>query len=125
MEIILSVFIGIVQLLGRLLFDYWGWVFVVAILGYLIWQNARKKRWVGDTEFSLLMIEIPKDNDRQALAAEQMFASLHGILRPKQELVREGALQEHISLEIASTNNQIRFYIRTPKHLKNFVEGQV
>lgn len=125
MEVILTIFVGFFQLLGRVLFDYWGWLIVVALLGFAIWQNTRKKRWVGDTEFSLLMIEVPKDNDRQALAAEQMFASLHGILRPKQELIKEGALQEHISLEIASVNNQIRFYVRTPKHLKNFVEGQI
>ena len=34
-----------------------------------------------DVESVLLALEIPKANDKSELAAEQMFASLHGILR--------------------------------------------
>jgi hypothetical protein len=112
-------------LLGLILFKLYGWVVIVAILGYLIWQNRRKTAWVEDTEHLLLLIEVPKDNDKKELSAEQMFASLHGILRPKSDLVREGVLQEHISFEFASVGNQIKFYVWTPKHLKDFVEGQI
>src|SRR5581483_7845299 len=63
--------------------------------------------------------------DKKELAAEQMLASLHGILRPKKDLKLSGTLQEHISLEIAAIGQRIRFYIWTPKHLQAFVEGQV
>jgi len=112
-------------LLGLILFKLYGWVVIVAILGYLIWQNRRKTAWVEDTEHVLLLIEVPKDNDKKELSAEQMFASLHGILRPKADLIREGVLQEHISFEFASVGNQIKFYVWTPKHLRDFVEGQV
>ncbi len=122
---LVSFLIGLVQFLGRVLFDWYGWVIVVALLGYFIWQNRRRERWVGDSEYSLLLIEVPRDNEKQALSAEQMFASLHGILRPRQELMREGALQEHVSFEIASVGKLIRFYVWTPKHLKSFVEGQI
>ncbi|HUC87347.1 MAG TPA: DUF87 domain-containing protein, partial [Candidatus Saccharimonadales bacterium] len=41
------------------------------------------------------------------------------------DLIREGSLQEHISFEIASIKNQIQFYVWTPRHLKDFVEGQI
>jgi hypothetical protein len=112
-------------LLGLILFKLYGWVVIVAILGYLIWQNRRKTQWVEDTEHILLLIEVPKDNDKKELSAEQMFASLHGILRPKSDLIREGVLQEHISFEVVSVGNQIKFYVWTPKHLKDFVEGQI
>lgn len=125
MDALLSFFFGLLQLIGRVLFEWWGWVVVVAILGYMIWQNRRKSRWVADSEYSLLLIEVPKDNEKAALSAEQMFASLHGILRPRQELSREGSLQEHISFEIVSIGKQIRFYVWTPKHLRGFVEGQI
>ncbi len=54
-----------------------------------------------------------------------MFASLHGILRPKTELRREGSLQEHISFEIVASGNQIHFYVWCPRHLKDFVESQI
>jgi len=113
------------SLLGLVLFKLYGWVVVVAVLGYLIWQNRRRTAWVEDTEHILLLIEVPKDNDKKELSSEQMFASLHGILRPKADLVREGVLQEHISFEVVSVGNQIKFYVWTPKHLKDFVEGQI
>src|SRR5579871_1621020 len=76
-------------------------------------------------EHCLLMLEIPRTNDKKELAAEQMLASLHGILRPKKELRLSGTLQEHISLEIAAIGQRIRFYIWTPKQLQAFVEGQI
>ncbi|MEX0748496.1 MAG: type IV secretion system DNA-binding domain-containing protein [Candidatus Saccharimonadales bacterium] len=125
MNVIFEIIFTLIQFLGRLLFDWNGWILVVGILAYLIWQNTRKQRWVSDSSYALLMLEVPRDNDKRELSAEQLFASLHGILRPKQELLREGAIQEHISFEIASVGQRIRFYIWTPHHLKNFVEGQV
>lgn len=121
----LSIIGLIVQMIGLILFEFYGWVVIVGILGYMIWQNNRKKNWVQDSDNILLLIEVPKDNDKKELSAEQMFASLHGILRPRKELIKDGALQEHISLEIASVGNQIQFYVWTPRHLKDFVEGQI
>lgn len=116
---------AIIQLIGLVLFKFYGWVVIVAILGYLIWQNRRREKWIKQTEHILLLVEVPKDNEKKELSAEQMFASLHGILRTKSELIKEGTLQEHISFEIAAINNRIQFYIWTPRHLKDFVEGQI
>src|ERR1700761_1813824 len=76
-------------------------------------------------EHCLLMLEIPRTNDKKELSAEQMLAALHGILRPKKELRISGTMQEHISLEVAAIEQRIRFYIWAPKHLQAFVEGQV
>lgn len=73
----------------------------------------------------LLLVEIPRTNDKKELAAEQMFAALHGILKPAKELWRDGLSQEHISFEIAAIDKRIRFYIWLPSHLRTFVEGQV
>jgi hypothetical protein len=115
----------ILQLVGTVLFVYQGWIILAAILGYLIWQNRRREVWVSHTDHILLRIDIPKENEKKELSAEQMFASLHGILRPKSELTKEGIVQEHISFEIASINNQIQFYVWVPRHLKDFVEGQI
>ncbi|HEY6736469.1 MAG TPA: type IV secretion system DNA-binding domain-containing protein [Candidatus Saccharimonadia bacterium] len=111
--------------MGLILFRFYGWVVVVAILGYLILQNRRKVEWVSSTDNILLRIDVPKDNEKKELSAEQMFASLHGILRPKSDLVKEGSLQEHISFEIVAKNNSIQFYVWTPRHLKDFVESQI
>jgi hypothetical protein len=116
---------AVLQIIGLILFKFYGWVVVVAILGYLVWQNNRRRDWVTATDNILLLIEVPKDNEKKELSAEQMFASLHGILRPRAELQKEGSLQEHISFEIVSRLNSIQFYVWTPKHLKDFVESQI
>lgn len=101
------------------------WMPTVGILGYLTWRNYRKIEAVKPTDSDLLILEIPKANDKQELAAEQLFASLHGILRDKQERKLNGGTQEHLSFEIASVNGQIRFYVWVPKELRSFVEGQI
>ncbi len=71
----------------------------------------------------LLTLEIPRTNDKKELSAEQMLAALHGILRSKKEL--KGKRQEHLSLEMASIGQRIRFYMWMPRELQAFVEGQI
>lgn len=85
--------------------------------------NRKKLR--EPVEDVLLLLEIPRTNDKKELSAEQMLASLHGILRSKKELKLEGGYQDHISLEIAAIEQRIKFYVWTPKHLQAFVEGQI
>ena len=116
---------AILQIIGLVLFKFYGWVVVVAVLAYLWRQNRRKVKWLATTENILLLIEVPKENEKKELSAEQMFASLHGILRPKSDLAKDGAIQEHISFEIVSRLNSIQFYVWTPRHLKDFVESQI
>ena len=85
---------------------------MVAILGFLTWRNYRSSKVADDVyDYVLLALEIPRDNDKKELSAEQLFASLHGILRDKQELKMSGGVQEHLSFEIASVGGQIRFKI--------------
>lgn len=64
------------------------WIPIVLILGFLTYRNYKKlnKLKVLNVDSVLLMLEIPKANDKKELAAEQLFASLHGILRDKAEL---------------------------------------
>ena len=81
------------------------WVPIVAVLGFLTYRNYRKinQLKVLNVDSVLLMLEIPRTNDKKELAAEQLFASLHGILRDKMELKNSGGVQEHLSFEIVST----------------------
>lgn len=115
----------IISWLIGLLLSWYVWVPVVLILGYLTWRNYQRIDTVKAIESTLLILEIPKANDKSEMAAEQLFASLHGILRDKDELKLNGGIQEHLSFEIASVNGQIRFYVWVPKTLQSFVEGQI
>lgn len=103
------------------------WIPIVGVLGFLTYRNHKKinRLKVLNVDSVLLMLEIPRTNDKKELAAEQLFASLHGILRDAEELKNSGGVQEHLSFEIVSTAGQIRFYVWVPKSLQSFVEGQI
>ena len=116
---------GIISSIINLLLQWYVWLPVVLVLAYLTWRNYRQIDAVQNVECDLLVLEIPKANDKSELAAEQLFASLHGILRDKKELILNKDIQEHLSFEIASINGQIRFYVWVPQSLRNFVEGQI
>lgn len=107
------------------LLQWYVWVPIVLVLVYLTWRNNQSVKVVNNTESVLLVLEIPKTNDKSELAAEQLFASLHGILRDAKELKENGGYQEHLSFEIASVGGRIRFYAWVPKALQSFVEGQI
>ncbi len=85
----------------------------------------KRKKQPGYDDTVLLMLEIPRTNDKKELAAEQMLAALHGILSPRRELRMNGRVQEHLSLEMSAIAGRIRFYMWTPRHLQAFVEGQI
>lgn len=118
MDVILSII--------NFLLQWYVWIPIVIILMYLTWRNYRHvEEEVFETESDLLVLEIPKANDKSELAAEQLFASLHGILRDREELRISKGVQEHLSFEIASIDGQIRFYAWVPRTLRSFVEGQI
>ncbi|HEX7455899.1 MAG TPA: type IV secretion system DNA-binding domain-containing protein [Candidatus Nanoarchaeia archaeon] len=88
----------------------------------LAWRAAKKLEGGRSSQISsgiLLSITLPRQNEKLPTAAEQMFASLHGILAFTPNV------QEHLSLEMASSGDGIRFYAYTPAALKNFVESQI
>ena len=116
----------IVSFIFNILLRWYVWLPIVLILLVLAWRNNHKPKSIpADVACDLLVLEIPKANDKSELAAEQLFASLHGILRDKEELKLNGGVQEHLSFEIASINGQIRFYVWVPRTLRSFVEGQI
>lgn len=116
---------SILQWVLETLLQWYVWIPLVLLLLYGTWRNYRQITPAKPLDSILLILEIPKANDKSELAAEQLFASLHGILRDKAELRLNGGVQEHLSFEIASVNGQIRFYVWVPRSLQSFVEGQI
>ncbi|MGF7229513.1 MAG: type IV secretory system conjugative DNA transfer family protein [Candidatus Saccharibacteria bacterium] len=87
--------------------------------------NVLQPKTTAPTEGCLLLLQVPRTNDKKALAAEQMLASLHGLLTlPSTSAFSEGT-RERISFEIAVINKRIGFYVWAPKYLKDFVTEQV
>lgn len=74
----------------------------------------------------VLLLQVPRTNDKKELAAEQMFASLHGLLTmPAAGNLFKTVHRERISFEIAVLKKRIGFYVWAPHYLKSFVEEQV
>lgn len=107
------------MLLIGILFLILGVAFYLALRAVNKMEEASPEPVEEVSEGVLLSIELPKENEKTPLAAEQMYASLHGLLRFTPET------QEHISLEMRSSEEGILFYVFTPQHFRNFVEGQI
>lgn len=82
-----------------------------------------KGRGGGKTSFAdsnvYLAIKVPKENEKDAISAEQMFASLHGLLKLTPEI------QEHVSFEIISSKDGVEFYAVMPESVSDFVKSQI
>ncbi len=84
-----------------------------------------KKHGVHDTASVLLLLQVPRTNDKKELAAEQMFASLHGLLTMPTQKLFQKPRRVRVSFEIAVRNKRIGFYVAVPRYLKDFVEEQI
>ncbi len=98
-------------------------ILVTPFIAFNYWLKskklARRSDFLESLTFITLKIDVPRNNEKTPLSAEQFFSSIHGILRD------DNIIQEHISFEIVSTVNYIQFYIFLPVHLQDFVEGQI
>ncbi len=73
----------------------------------------------------VLLLRVPRTNEKKELAAEQMFASIHGLLLKERSSLFGRTTREHLSFEIASLHKQTGFYIWVPEHLVSYIEEQV
>ena len=73
----------------------------------------------------VLLLQVPRTNDKKELAAEQMFASLYGLLVMPTDKLLQPIKRERVSFEIAVLKRRIGFYVWVPAYLKGFVEEQI
>jgi len=85
----------------------------------IIWYKNRGRERTS-LESVLLQVALPRDNEIKIDTAEQLFASLSSI--GKGGMFK---LPPHLSFEIVGMPGDIRFYVHTPKKLKDLVEKQI
>ncbi len=78
-----------------------------------------------DNSGVVLLLQVPRTNEKKELAAEQMFASLHGLLTMPSHKRFKAPVRERLSFEIAVLQKRIGFYVWVPNYLKSFVEEQI
>lgn len=89
----------------------------------MIFKNRQTS--TPDAGGAVLLLQVPRTNDKKELAAEQMFASLHGLLLSSEKTRFRPVEREHLSFEIAVQHKRIGFYVWVPDYLKSFVEEQI
>ncbi len=77
----------------------------------------------------ILELNILKDVEKGPKAAEELMAALHGVSETAIDTIFDiylkGMVESYFSLEIASFEGVVHFYINTPVHLRDLVESQV
>lgn len=93
----------------------------MVVIFYMYKARVKKEKilWYKSKKNVVLSILVPKENEKKPVAAEQLFASIHGIFRS------ENKFQDQVSFEIVSKDKYVQFYVYLPEYLKDFVEGQI
>ncbi len=102
---------------------------LLALTGWYMLQRTIRRRQAirrSQEERVTLSIKVSRVNEQGPIATEQMFATLHGMLKSLTFSDRlEGDYQEHLSFEIVCHKQQIEFFANVPRFLREFVEGQI
>lgn len=81
-----------------------GWVFIAIAVLYGIWWlylDYIQGRFIMNTKYILLSIDVPKENEQTPKAVEHLFGHFHGIHKTPSwlEKYRDGYVQPTISLQ--------------------------
>ena len=97
---------------------------ILYFLGYLVFTlfkfRGREERSLDSV---LLQVAVTRNNEIKIDAMEQLFASLYSI--KKGGWKQKFSVQPAISFEIISKQEDIRFYVWTPKEYKDLIEKQI
>ncbi|MFH1970899.1 MAG: type IV secretion system DNA-binding domain-containing protein, partial [Patescibacteria group bacterium] len=108
------VFVILVPLVGLILF----------FLGYLVFTLFKfRGREEKSLDSVLLQVAVTRNNEIKIDAMEQLFAALYAI--KKGGWKQKFSVQPAISFEIVARQEDIRFYVWTPKGFKDLIEKQI
>jgi hypothetical protein len=100
-----------------------GIVFLIALLSFISGRFRARREKQHQYSLTFLQVMLPKENEIEIEAAEQMFAGLAGIRKPFWKALFSG--QNRVSFEIVSREEGIGFYVVVPDELVTLVEKQI
>lgn len=115
---IYKIILGILPLVG---------VFIIGRLAWIWWLHYIQQDFISGIDFVLLEIIPPRDVLRSPKAMELFLtnALYHWSNKSGLEEFWQGAVWFWFSLEIASIEGQVHFYIRTPTRVRGLIETQM
>lgn len=116
--------ITIASLIG--LFSLLVLFFLVKIF-FWFYLPGKQKKYIDSFDYTLLAIDIPKENYQSPKAVESIFSALMGSYSgpTKKDYYFKGSVQLSFSFEIVSIEGYIQFLIRTPVIFRDLVEAAV
>lgn len=99
----------------------------LSIIALNLWHHYRQERFIMGIKWVLLEIQVPRDVIKSPAAMELIFtnAFYHKSGKGFWEQYIQGAPWFWFSLEIASIDGRVHFFIRTPTRMRNLVETQI
>ncbi|MEY4723753.1 MAG: hypothetical protein RLZZ324_1266 [Candidatus Parcubacteria bacterium] len=116
-------------LMWRLFIDG-GWIpmLIVLIQGFwLLFLQSRQQKYGATVEFVMLAVDIPRNNEQTVKAVEQIFAHLSGAYSGFDTFQKlwHGKTNSAFSMELASIDGYVQYYVRTPRKLRDLVESAI
>ena len=99
---------------------------LLAVLFWNSWLSQKRLQFLRTFSWILLEVRVPRDISKSPKAMEAVLSSFFSASAGSWwKRVWGGFLPGWYSLEIASINGRVHFYIRVQKSLRNFVESQI
>jgi len=99
-------------------------ILILALVGYIGFTLFRyRDRESKSLDSVMFQVAVPRGNEIKIDAMEQLFASLYSI--KKGGWKQKYSVQPSISFEIVAKQEDIKFYVWTPKELRDMVERQI
>ncbi len=102
-------------------------VIILGRIAWIMWVHYVRQDFISGIDFVLLEIIPPRDVLRSPKAMELFFtnALYQWSMKGTKESYWQGAVWFWFSLEIASIDGQVHFYIRTPTRVRGLIETQM
>ncbi len=102
-------------------------VIILGRIAWRVWVHYVQQDFISGIDFVLLEVVPPREVLRSPKAMELFFtnALYHFSLKGGREEFWQGAVWFWFSLEIASIDGQVHFYIRTPTRVRGLIETQL
>ncbi len=115
--------------ISQIIFLIWPFVAIILLarIAWALWMHYIQQDFISGITWTLLEIVPPRDVLRSPKAMELFFtnALYHWSMKGGREEWWQGAVWFWFSLEIASIDGQVHFYIRTPSRIRGLVETQM
>ena len=99
---------------------------LLGIICYNSWLEYKQQQEYWSTEYTVLEIRLPEEITQSPYAAELFFRVLYQTGEVDTELHRlRGKTSPYFSLEIASTEGAVRFYVWTRSRYKEIIKSQL